>query len=294
MIAAVQDRPGLAAGDAIGANVAMLTACLGLAALVRPLGSGDGSGSTPCWSSVAGLLALLRSSTGGSAGSRGRCCWPYVALVGLVWWREREPPGLGELAELADMTMATVGGRRTRRRPVAGSGTAAGAGGRRPMLVGGDLAVEGAVRVVEAVGRTDSAIGLTVLALATTAELFALVLAAVRHDVPEIAVAGVVGSAAYNATATLGAAALARPLRTDGMLAAAVVAAVLPLAFAARDDPRRSPRPPGRWRAAGGLRGLRRRRAGLSGFDHQDCLLPGDACDHHRRGGVAAQPQLPS
>ena len=74
------------------------------------------------------------------------------------------------------------------------------------MLAGGDLAVRGAVRVVESLGRTDSAVGLTVLALATTAELFALVLTAVRHDVPEIAVAGVVGSATYNATATLGAA----------------------------------------------------------------------------------------
>ena len=97
------------------------------------------------------------------------------------------------------------------------------------MLAGGDLAVRGAVRVVESLGRSDSAVGLTVLALATTAELFVLVLTAVRHAVPEIAVAGVVGSAAYNATATLGAAALARPLDVDGVLAAAVLAAVLPL-----------------------------------------------------------------
>ena len=78
-------------------------------------------------------------------------------------------------------------------------------------------------------GSTDSAVGLTVLALATTAELFALVFAAVRHDVPEIAVAGVVGSAAYNATATLGAAALVRPLSVDGLAVPAAVAAVLPI-----------------------------------------------------------------
>jgi cation:H+ antiporter len=38
-----------------------------------------------------------------------------------------------------------------------------------------------------------------------------------------------VGSAAYNATATLGAAALARPLAVDGVIWAAVVAAALPL-----------------------------------------------------------------
>jgi len=97
------------------------------------------------------------------------------------------------------------------------------------MLVGGDLAVRGAVRVVDAIGRSDSAVGLTILALATTAELFALVLTAARHDVPEIAVAGIVGSAAYNATATLGAAALATPLAVEGVIWAAVLAALLPL-----------------------------------------------------------------
>jgi cation:H+ antiporter len=72
-------------------------------------------------------------------------------------------------------------------------------------------------------------VGLTVLALATSAELFALVLTATRHDVPEVAVAGVVGSAAYNATATLGAAALAAPLAVDGVVASAVAAAALPV-----------------------------------------------------------------
>jgi cation:H+ antiporter len=97
------------------------------------------------------------------------------------------------------------------------------------MLAGGELAVRGAVRVVDSLGRSDSAVGLTVLALATTAELFALVLTAMRHDVPEVAVAGVVGSAAYNATATLGAAALVAPLAVDGVIGSALVAAALPV-----------------------------------------------------------------
>jgi cation:H+ antiporter len=69
-------------------------------------------------------------------------------------------------------------------------------------------AVEGSTRLVASTGTSDSAIGLTALALATTAELFAIVLAAARHGVAQVAVAAVVGSAAYNATATLGAAAL--------------------------------------------------------------------------------------
>jgi cation:H+ antiporter len=97
------------------------------------------------------------------------------------------------------------------------------------MTAGGAAAVAGATRVADALGRSDEAVGLVVLGLATTAELFALVLAAARRGVEEVAVAAVVGSAAYNATATLGAAATTAPLAVEGLLGPAVAAAVLPL-----------------------------------------------------------------
>ncbi len=221
VIAAVQDRPGLAAGDAIGANVTMLTVTIGLAALLRPLPMGRRVRQYALLSAVAGALAVL-ALVGGyvSRWEGGLLVLAYVGLVALVWWREKEPPALGELAEIDDDEEGT-------RRPGVALGLAV--VGIALMLVGGDLAVRGAVRVVDAIGRSDSAVGLTILALATTAELFALVLTAARHDVPEIAVAGIVGSAAYNATATLGAAALARPLAIEGVIWAAVLAAVLPL-----------------------------------------------------------------
>jgi cation:H+ antiporter len=222
VIAAVRDRPGLAVGDALGANVTMLTACLGLAALIRPLGVGHRVRQYALMSAVAAGLAVLVLLDGRvGRGEGGLLVAAYVGLVALVWWREREPPALGELAELDD----GEGGEQ--RGPAAALLLAL--VGVAMMLAGGDLAVRGAERVVESLGRTDSAVGLTVLALATTAELFALVLSAARHDVPEIAVAGVVGSAAYNATATLGAAALARPLVADDVLAPALLGLALPL-----------------------------------------------------------------
>jgi len=222
VIAAVQDRPGLAAGDAIGANITMLTVTLGLAALFRPLPLGRRVRQYAVLSAVASGLAVLALVGGRVSRLEGALLViAYVALVALVWWREKEPPALGELAEVG------ADGDSGARRPAVALGLAA--VGIALMLVGGDLAVRGAVRVVDAIARSDSAVGLTVLALATTAELFALVLTAARHAVPEIAVAGIVGSAAYNATATLGAAALARPLVVDDVTWAAVVAAALPL-----------------------------------------------------------------
>ena len=194
---------------------------IGLAALLRPLPMGHRVRQYALLSAVAGGLAVL-ALVGGhvSRVEGGLLVLAYVGLVALVWWREKEPPALGELAEIDDDEEGA-------RRPGVALGLAV--VGIALMLVGGDLAVRGAVRVVDAIGRSDSAVGLTILALATTAELFALVLTAARHDVPEIAVAGIVGSAAYNATATLGAAALARPLAVEGVIWAAVLAALLPL-----------------------------------------------------------------
>jgi len=220
VIAALRDRPGLAVGDALGANVTMLTVCLGLAALLRPLPVGRRVRQYAGMSAVAAALALLALLDGRVGRVEGALLLAaYAALVAVVWWREREPPAIGELAEVDD--------EHPDRPPARSLGLAL--VGLALMLAGGDLAVRGAERLVDSLDRSDSAVGLTVLALATTAELFALVLSAARHDVPEIAVAGVVGSAAYNSTATLGAAALARPLVVDGVLGSAVLALALPL-----------------------------------------------------------------
>jgi cation:H+ antiporter len=54
-----------------------------------------------------------------------------------------------------------------------------------------------------------------------------------------------VGSAAYNATATLGAAALAAPLAVDGVLAPALAAAALPVVVLALAPAGRLGRPAG-------------------------------------------------
>jgi cation:H+ antiporter len=227
IVAASHGHPALAAGDAVGANVTMLTATLGLAALLRPLPFGRRVRSYALLSSVAGALALAVLADGRvSRVEGGLLLLGYAAMVALVWRAEREPPVLGELAEIGEDDDAQSGGR-----PLLGLLLAlAGVG---IMLLGGNVAVAGATRVVAALGQTDTAIGLTLLALATTAELFALVWAAARRGVSEIAVAGVVGSAAYNATATLGAAALTRPLAVTGLTVPAAVAAALPLAVAA-------------------------------------------------------------
>jgi cation:H+ antiporter len=223
-IASGRHHPGLAAGDAIGANLTMLTLVLGLAALARPLPFTGRVRGYAIWSALAGGLAVLVIAGGGVARWQGGLLLAaYLAGVALLWWRERQPPAIGEAAEAGEEDEEDGAGRP----PLAGLGLAL--GGVALMAAGGWVAVGGAERVVRALGLTDSAVGLTLLALATTAELFALAWAAMRRGVSEIAVAGVIGSVAYNATATLGVAALVRPLTVTGILIPAIAAAVLPV-----------------------------------------------------------------
>ncbi len=59
IFASAQHHPGIAAGDAVGANVTMLTIVLGLAALFRPLGATSRVRSYALVASAAGLAAAL-------------------------------------------------------------------------------------------------------------------------------------------------------------------------------------------------------------------------------------------
>lgn len=140
----------------------------------------------------------------------------YLVAVAAVWRLERTPPAIGEAGEPHttssehDVALLVLG--------LAG------------MVAGGVVAVLGAERAVAASGLGDGPIGLTLLALATSAEMLALVSAARRHGVEELAVAGALGAVAYNATLSLGVAALVAPLAltsTSSLLAVTgVVAAV--------------------------------------------------------------------
>jgi cation:H+ antiporter len=103
VIASGRHRPGLAAGDAIGANLTMLTLVLGLAALARPLPFRGRVRGYAVWSALAGGLAAL-AAAGGTIGrwQGSLLVAAYLAGVALLWWRERQPPAIGEAAEAGE------------------------------------------------------------------------------------------------------------------------------------------------------------------------------------------------
>ena len=79
------------------------------------------------------------------------------------------------------------------------------------MAIGAVALVEG-VRQISGVEATQTKLGLTLVGFATAFELVVLAWSSAHRGISEAVVAAVVGSFAYNATMTLGAGALARPL----------------------------------------------------------------------------------
>lgn len=234
MLASGQGHPALAAGDAIGANLVILTVTVGLAALLAPLPVSRRVAQYAGAAAAAGLLAVVLAWNGVLGRGEGLVLLlAYVAGVVWVWRREKQPPMIGEMAELAEEEAEEAQQARNGQRDEEPS---------RALLIvllgllgmvgGGFLAVRGAEGLVHAFGATESVVGLTVLALATSAEMLALVVAAHRRGVTEIALAGAVGSVAYNATVSLGLAALVDPLllgRSSPVLTVGIVTAALPL-----------------------------------------------------------------
>ena len=103
MLAAGQGHPALAAGDAIGANLVILTLTLGLAALVTRLPVTRRSLEYGVAAAVLGAVAWLMLLNGVLGRLEGALLvLLYVGGVVWVWRREQTPPLIGEMAELEE------------------------------------------------------------------------------------------------------------------------------------------------------------------------------------------------
>ena len=206
--ASLRHAPAIAFGDVIGANIAICLVALGIGAVLSPL---------PFGPSVLryGLLGLPLAAVAAAMAWDGRVgrldgvvlVGLYVAYIAAIWVVERRPPTLGETAELGEAAAAPADGqgRVGKELGFVVAGVAA-------MAAGAVLVVEG-VRHLSHVESTQTRLGLIIVGFATAFELVVLAWSAARRGVSEAVVAGVVGSFAYNVTMSLGAGALARPLR---------------------------------------------------------------------------------
>lgn len=239
--ATLRGAPAIAFGDAVGANVAITLVALGVGAVVAPLPFGRGVfryGAFALPLLVASVAVAWDGRLGPIEGAL--LVAGYVAYVALIWIFERKPPALGEAAEIEEaLEDTTPGGRVGRELIVVLAGLAA-------MVVGATLLVDG-VRTLVDVEDDQARVSLTIVGFATGFELVVLAWSAARRGMSDAVVAGAVGSVAYNATMTLGVAALVRPLEIASapllhapmlaMVAALVVVLGIALARSSIDRP---------------------------------------------------------
>lgn len=224
-IASLRDRPGLAAGDAIGASITVLTLILGLAALTLGVRLDRNLAVYALLAAVAALLAVSCLLDGTVTRPEGlTLVAAYLAFIAVVWRREHDPASAGFPA-VASADGGTAG-------PGVARGTAIACVGLVLMTLGGRVAIGGAERMAASLGRSDTAIGMTILGLVTSGELLALIWASKRHGTADLPASAVIGSVVCNCTLTLGVGAALRPLHAPGIVGPAITVVVLALGLA--------------------------------------------------------------
>jgi len=212
--AALGDRGDIAIGNVVGSNIANVLLILALSALVRPLRIQAKVIRIDVPILIAVSLAaapvLLAGRIGRLAGLLllgGVAAYTWLSFV--LARRERDATIDAEYeAGLAAWPRS------------AGSGSLAVASGIAILAGGAELFVGGAVKAAATLGVSEAVIGLTVVAVGTSLPELVTSIVAAAKDESDLAVGNVVGSNIFNLLAILGASSVARPLRTESIVAA--------------------------------------------------------------------------
>ncbi len=211
--ASLRHAPGIAFGDIVGTNIAVCLVALPVGAIVA--GQIAFSRRVLMYALAAVPVSVLSVALiwdGALSRLEGLVLVGlYLLYVVAIWRFERAPPLLGEVGELAEAAEevhdAPVQVRQGRVGIELGLVVIALAA-----MAGGSILLVEAVQQITNVEATQTQLGLTLVGFATAFELVMLVYSSARRGLPEVALAGVVGSYGYNLTMSLGAGALVRPL----------------------------------------------------------------------------------
>ena len=200
--AALEDSPGIALGNVVGSNIANILLVLGAPALISTL---DGRASDTVKS-----YALMMVATAVFIGLcwLGPLDWPHgLVLLGILAYMLADA--------LRDGRAARAAGPQTEPAEIEGVETSAAeapawrialflAIGLVGLPLGAQLLIEGARNLALAFGISESAIGLTLVAVGTSLpELATTVMAALRREA-DVALGNVIGSNIFNLAAVMG------------------------------------------------------------------------------------------
>ncbi len=209
--ASLEGRPGLALGNIVGSNIFNIAAILGLTALIQPLTIG---GNTVRLEWPVMLLAAIQLHLLARDGSLdrlegGALLAAMVIFTGYAVWIARKNTPPEEQEEFESLTTASFG--RTGGAAWALNGLAVVIG--VAVLAAGSAAlIKGSVAVAEALGISETTIGLTIVAAGTSMPELITSLVAARKGNDDIAVGNIVGSNIFNILGIGGVAALILPL----------------------------------------------------------------------------------
>ncbi|MEQ1771894.1 MAG: calcium/sodium antiporter, partial [Devosia sp.] len=206
--AAVSGAPGIALGNVIGSNISNVLLVFGLVALIRPIPV------NPAAITRDGLVMIVASAT--------------LVAVALVFGELNRPLGAALVALLV-IDIITVWMLERRGGPAANvhKGEAHthdpvpdalwvsalfALGGLGLLVFGADLLVEGAVTLARVAGMSETAIGLTIVAVGTSLPELVATLAAALKGKNDVAFGNIVGSNIYNIFGIVGVTALVKPI----------------------------------------------------------------------------------
>jgi cation:H+ antiporter len=208
-MAALEGRSAIALANVIGSNIANIGLVLGLSAVIAPMQVEGGliRRELPVLLGTTLLMPILLA-TGGV--TRPEAAVLLLVAAGFTFLAARVPPrelsATPALVEAdAEAAGAPPGRGRLRLLVIAAVGLGI-------LLAGGQVFVQGAVSAARALGLSDRIIGLTIVAMGTSApELAASIVAATRGH-SAIAVGNVIGSNIFNVVFVLAGAALVSPI----------------------------------------------------------------------------------
>lgn len=215
--ATLNDAGPLAVGNIAGTNIVNILLILGLSAAMVPLALGRQTIRLDLPVMVFSALLLLVLCVGGSL-SRvdGAILFAvaiaYTAFAIRLELRDRKRPTEDSDPDTAQLAAIAA-------LPPAWQSVVALLGGIAVVVVAADWMVDGAVSVARDLGVSEAFIGLTIVAIGTSApELVTTVMSTIRGD-RDLAIGNLIGSSVYNVTFIMGATALVRPLEvTDELI----------------------------------------------------------------------------
>ncbi|EYD72059.1 calcium/sodium antiporter [Limimaricola hongkongensis] len=207
--AILKGTPGLALGNVVGSNVANVLLVLGIPALITTLHASGGADTRSSFLQMMGATVLFMALAFTGVFSWGAGLLLLAALAAMLIYaarvahRHRNGNGHGTDDEEVEGADPKMRGWKVAAYLLAGV---------IGLPVGADLLVTGAVSIAETFGVSDTAIGLTLVAIGTSLpELATTVMAAIRREA-DVAMGNVIGSNMFNLLGILGVASLVGPI----------------------------------------------------------------------------------